>query len=48
MINPANKDRIIAFLALGIICTGITAFSLGCATGFALSKSVRIQVGVHD
>jgi len=48
MIDPANKDRIIALLALGCIFASITAFSLGTATGFTLAKTVRIQVGLHD
>jgi hypothetical protein len=50
MINftPLEKDKIIILLALGCIFASITAFSLGCATGFSLAKSVRIQVGLHD
>lgn len=43
-----EKDKIITLLALGCIFASITAFSIGCATGFTLAKSVRIQVGFHD
>jgi len=44
----ANKDLIITLLAIGIVCASIVSFSIGCATGFSLAKSVRIQVGLHD
>jgi hypothetical protein len=48
MIDPENKDRIIALLALGCIFASITAFSFGVATGFSLAKTVRIEVMPHD
>jgi hypothetical protein len=43
-----TKDKIIILLTLGCIFSSITAFSVGCATGFTLAKSVKIQVGLHD
>jgi hypothetical protein len=43
-----EKDKIIILLTLGCVFASITAFSVGCATGFSLAKSVRIEVGFHD
>ena len=44
----ADKDKIIVMGFLLLIFATVTAFSVGTATGFALAKSVRIQVGFHD
>jgi hypothetical protein len=46
--SPSEKDKIIILLVLGCVFASITAFSLGCATGFSLAKTVRIEVGLHD
>lgn len=46
--SPSEKDKIIILLVLGCIFASITAFSLGCAAGFSLAKTVRIEVGLHD
>ena len=46
--SPSEKDKIIILLVLGCVFASITAFSLGCAAGFSLAKSVRIEVGLHE
>jgi hypothetical protein len=43
-----TKDKIIVLLALGCIFGSITAFSLGCATGFYISKNISVKVIAHD
>lgn len=37
-----KKDQIIAMLALLIICCGITAFSVGFATGFVTKSASHV------
>jgi hypothetical protein len=46
MVDTQNK--IIVLLALGCIFASITAFSLGCATGFYISKNISVKVIAHD
>jgi hypothetical protein len=46
--TPSEKDKIIVMLSLSCICASFLAFSVGFASGFAVAKSVRIQVGFHD
>ena len=46
MVDTQNK--IIVLLALGCIFASITAFSLGCATGFYISKNISVRWLAHD
>lgn len=46
--SPDQKDKIIVMGFLLLIFASITAFSVGCATGFSLAKTVRIEVFPHD
>jgi hypothetical protein len=46
MVN--TKDKIIVLLVLACIFGSITAFSLGCATGFYISKNISVKVIAHD
>jgi hypothetical protein len=46
MIN--HKDQIIVVLFLGCIFASITAFSLGTAMGFYVSKNITVKVIPHD